>query len=476
VTTMNVREARRGVAAAPATAGGRHLKVELDPFRVCIFALMLLNVGRIHQHFPFLAALRPALVLVVLTAVYAMFQPRFIRAENVFAAWMPKAFLALGILACAGAPFGLSLGGSGRFILEDYSKVLVFAFLLVIAIRRTADLFTLVWAYVLSAGILVWMSMFVFGLQRGGGAAARLSNLYTFDANDVGLVLIVGLALTILTFQTSSRRGKVVSGVVLAGIGATIARTGSRGAFLGLLACGLVLLFALHSVSLVKRLGFVAVTIVALLIAAPEGYWEQMRTLTNPTADYNWDSKEGRKQVAARGIDYMLTHPIFGLGINNFWRAECIESEKARSHLIGTGIRCTPPHNSYVQAGAELGIPGLILWSSLVFGGIGWMVRLRRRVPKAWARGDPEERFLYLAPLYLMLAMIGFAVTSFFLTFAWEDIVYIIGALMTGLYISIRDKLRRKGAQPASPARPTRRRRGAPVEPRFIAAPAAPAQ
>ncbi len=99
------------------------------------------------------------------------------------------------------------------------------------------------------------------------------------------------------------------SAVILVGIGATIARTGSRGAFVGLLAVGLALLFLLKSVSVVKRVAFIVVTALGLMLWAPEGYWEQMETIKTPTQDYNWSARDGRKQVAKRGMGYMLKHP-----------------------------------------------------------------------------------------------------------------------------------------------------------------------
>ncbi|HEU4649497.1 MAG TPA: O-antigen ligase family protein [Gemmatimonadales bacterium] len=449
-----------------AAAAMQRLRVSLDPFRLSLFLLMIINVSRIHQHFKAIAVLRPAVILVALTAMWAVMEPRLIRYDNLRQGWMPKVVAAIAVLACVGAPFGISLGGTGKFMIDEYSKTLIFAVLVLIAIRNTTDLFTLVWAYVISSGILVWMSLFLFGLSKGGGAAARLSHLYSFDANDVGLVLLVGLAFAILTLQTSSKRGLITSGIIIAGIGAALARTGSRGAFLGLIVVGTILLFALHQVAVVKRVGFVLVTVVALVVAAPEGYWEQMHTLTKPTEDYNWQTKDGRVEVWKRGLGYMLSYPIFGLGLDNFARAECQISPKLDTHIAGTGLRCTPPHSSFVQAGAELGLPGLILWSSLVFGGIYSMYRLRKRLPRAWAHGDAEQRFLYLATLYFMLAMIGFAVTCAFLTFAWLDIVYIIGAFMTGLHVCVWQKLR-SGATgaPAQPGPRVPGRRGPAVIP-----------
>lgn len=435
------------IASAPPTAQARRLpavrgiKLQLDPLRLALTLLTIIAVSRVHQQWAPLSRLRPALLLVGFTALYAFLNPRKLELRGL-KTWPARLVVAIAVWACLSVPFGISLGGSATFILEEFAKTLVYCFLLVVAIRGARDLYTLVWAYVIGSGILVFLALFVFGLSKSSGSyVTRLGGLHSYDSNDAGLVLLIGLALTLLVFQASRGLPKLASGVVLVGIGAALARTGSRGAFVGLVVVGLALLVMLRTVSVAKRVGFVVVTVVALAIAAPPGYWEQMHTLVNPTRDYNWDAVDGRRAVATRGLDYMMGRPVFGLGINNFWRAECFTSEKVRNHVPGTGIRCTPPHNSFVEAGAETGIPGLVLWSSLVFGGIIAMVRLRRRMPAAWINGDPEQRFLYLVPLYLALAMIGFAVASFFVSFAWLDMVYMLAAFMAGLYLSIQQKL-----------------------------------
>src|SRR5262249_33170499 len=275
--------------------------------------------------------------------------------------------------------------------------------ILMVAIRNPRDLLTIIWGYVIGCAVLSYFSLFVFGMRKSADSeVARLQGgMATFDANDVGLVLLIGLALSLLTFQVSQKHGKLLSGFTILGIGGALARSGSRGAFVGLVAVGLGLLFMLRSVPITKRLGFMFATVFAIAIAAPPGYWEQMKTIASPTKDYNWDAPDGRRAIAERGLGYMLGYPIFGLGIQNFWRAECFMSDKAVNRIVGHGIRCTPPHNSYLQAGAETGIPGFFLWTSLVFSGIVGPNRLRRRLPKTWERGDPEQRFLYFASMYL---------------------------------------------------------------------------
>jgi O-antigen ligase len=429
---------RRSVKAAG-------LKLVRDPLRISLVLLTIINVSRVHQHFPLLAKLHPALALAGLIGMYVILNPRYVAPQGLFKSWPAKLVLALAFWALIGMPFGVSLGGSAAYVLDEFSKSLIFAALLTVAIRNARDLYTLVWAYVVSSGILVWLSWFVFGIHKHAGTGiARLSSGYTFDANDIGLVLLIGAGLTLLVMQASGRRGRILCLLLLIAIGATIARTGSRGAFLGLLVTGATMLLLLSSISVVKRTSILVATLIALAFAAPAGYWEQMGTISDPTQDYNWTAVNGRKQVIQRGIGYMISYPVFGVGINNFWRMECILGEKAKDHVWNTGLRCTPPHNSYLQAGAELGLPGLLMWSSLVFGGIISMFRLHRRMPKAWARGDAEQRFLYLAPQYLMLSMVSFAVTSFFLTFAWLDMVYMLAAYMAGLYVAIGDRVRRE--------------------------------
>ena len=469
--TTTVATNPRVIQGGPPEAPG-YLKLARDPLRISLFLLTIITISRIHQHWKFIGKLRPALVLAFLTAVYAYLNPRLIEKRGPFYTWPAKVTLALGILACVSAPFGLSLGGSAKFILEEYSKTLVFAFLLFAAIRTASDLYTLAWAYVVSSAILCYMALFFFGISRATNSAVeRLSGLYTWDANDIGVVLIVGLALTLLIFQTTSGKGKVVAAVTVAGIGATIARSGSRGTFVGLMVFGLVLLFMLKQVPVVTRAAFLLVLVLGLVIEAPPGYWDQMKTIAAPKQDYNWSAKDGRKEVAQRGLGYMMGSPIVGLGIHNFWRAECIDGEKVKTRVEGHGIRCTPPHNSYIEAGAEMGIPGLVIWCSLVFGGIVSCARLRRRLPRSWLKGDPEQQFLYQSTMYLQLAFIGFSVCAFFLTFAWLDIIYMLGAYLGGLYIAIGEKLGRSGQVAPQVAVPRRRLRGAPVDYRFATPP-----
>jgi len=435
-SSMRSSRVLRAASASYPIAQGR-LRIVRDPLRILLFVLTILTISRVHQAYPLLEKLRPALLLVVASVGYAYLNPRYLAAHNVLRLWPMRLVATLGVLACCSVAFGISLGGSALFILDTYVKVLAYGFLIAVSIRHVRDLYTFVWAYVLSCGILSFFSLFVFGISRGSGSyVTRLNNLYTYDSNDLGVVMMVGLPLTLLllTVERGTKRWSLVT--ILIGIAATMARSGSRGGFLGFVAVGLAGLLLVKNVSAAKRLVVLAAASIALAVGAPDGYWKQMGTILAPKEDYNYSDIDGRKAVMQRGIGYMAQYPVFGLGIGNFARAECTISPKIASLRRNGPMRCTPPHNSYVEAGAELGAPGLLIWVSLVIGGIFAPPRLRRRLPQSWRRGTQAERFIYSATSFFSVSMIGFAVTSFFVTFAWMDPVYFMAALITGLYVA----------------------------------------
>lgn len=438
---VNARQISRGGPEAGWLSG-----LFRDPLRLILALLIFLAVGRAHQHFAFIGALSPALLLFLGGVGYAVLDPSSVRLENLWSSWPPKVVAALTVLACLSVPFGISMGSAGLFLLEGFAKVVLLFALLLVAVRNSRDLRVFVWAYVLACGFLVYISLFTFDLQSAG-TLQRLSNLYYYDANDLGVVLTAGIPLCIVLFQNSGKVGRVASGTILLGIGASLARSGSRGGFLGLIAVGVALLFLLRNVSVAKRGAAVVAMAAGLFVMAPQGYWQQMESLTEPTEDYNWTSPYGRKAVAERGLGYMMDHPVFGVGVGNFPRAEGLLAEVSRQRArMGIGYRWTAAHNSFLQAGAEMGMPGLVLFCSLVFGSMLGLGRLRRRLPDRWRRLSSEHRFLYDIATYLPVSMIAFSVAGFFVSFAYHDMLYVLVVFVAGTYVCVRGLNRRARA------------------------------
>ncbi len=417
------------------------LRIHLDPMRLSVCLLIVMMVSRIHQYIPVLAKARPLVVLTFVVSAYAFGNPRLLTRDSLFATWPARVLAWLLVMACLSVPFALSLGNSGKFVLEVYVKNMALAFIIIASARSTRDLYAFCWAYVVGALILTYYALFFFDLARYGSTFSyqRLAGLATWDANDVVLVLMIALACTLYVLQVARGAGKVVAVVALVGIGATVARSGSRGGLIGLVAVGVALLFLGGGISMGRRAAMIGVVALGLALWSPQGYWEQMKTILSPTDDYNYSSKDGRKELARRGMQYMLSRPLTGLGIGNFEKAECEISEKAKNTPAGHGIRCTPPHNSFVQAGAEMGIPGLLLWSSIPILGIVSLLRLRKRLPARWANGTREERFLKLGGPYLAIACVGFTATAFFLNFAWLEPYYVLAAFIAA-YMALAER------------------------------------
>jgi O-antigen ligase len=436
-------------AAAPSVPDGTELAFSLDPLRIVLFVSMVLNISRFHQAFAPLKAIRPGLLLFITACGYAFLNPRFLTRANVFATWPMRRIALLGILAVFSALFGISLGGTAAFILSNFSKTMIFAYLVALSIRHVNDLYTLIWAYAVSSGVLAYFSLIVFTLSKASiSKTERLGELYSYDANDVCVVMLVGLALVLLLLQVAKGTKRMLLLMMLLFIGGTIARSGSRGGFVGLAVFAFASLFLINSISVVRKVGAIAMVVIGLAAFAPKGYWEQMETILTPSQDYNTTSPDGREALIRRGLGYVAQYPMFGIGMSNFSRAECSISGMRVGPGQG-GIKCMAPHNSFLQAAAELGIPGLMVWASIVLGGIVAMLRLRSKLPRSWRRGNDIERLLYSATHFFALALVGFAAAGFFVSFAWLDILYILAALMTGLYISI-DVYRQESAARAS--------------------------
>lgn len=444
-----------GGSGAP--AGPRHLGFSTDPLRLSLFLVVLISISRIHHHFAMIGRLRPAFLLFGFSVLYVALVPRSIDLRNLKVGPAPRAMAGLTLLACLSAVFGISLGNAASYFLAEFSRTLIFAFLMIVAIRSVQDLSTFIWGFVISAGVWVWLAFFFFEPEVDIGSGRdnlRLDGLYMYDSNDLGLIMMITLPLTLLVLQAArSRLAKAFCLATLLGIVMTTAMTGSRGAMVGLFAVGAALFLTLTHIALVKRVALIGVIGFALAIAAPPGYWDSMRSLAAPTDDYNWSSPDGRKAVALRGLGYMAAYPVFGIGIDNFGMAEGTISSKARAHVAGTGLRWTAAHNSYVQVGAELGPVGLGLFLWIIFAGVFGVRRMWQRIPAQWEHSDAERRFLFFACRYLPIAFVGFAVPALFVSFAYLTPIYFLAAFMTGFFMLVHAKLREEGeAGPADGA------------------------
>ena len=405
---------------------------ELTGLHLALGALILISIGRAHDHIGFLAVFRPGLTLTALCAVIALVKPRALRLDNLFSAWPAKAIMALAGAAVLSSFFGLSLGASGSFILENMLPVMVFFFLATTAMREPNDLRWMVVAFSVAVIVVVWASIFLSeamhfdGYTRQGGAGM-------YDGNDIGVIYMVGLPLAMVLMRSKTRLLQILGAFTILGILASLVLTASRGGFLGLLVGGLAIIILSPGWSVIQKILIVAIPVFGLLVLAPDGYWDQMGTILNPQDDYNLTSDTGRVAIWTRGLGYVAQYPVFGLGPDNFVRAGWFISDTGRAGLVGASIRDQAPHNTFVQVWAELGSVGLGIWLAVLTYGTIAPLRLRKRMPRWWlSSGTSDQRFLYLLVSYLPASFIGFAATTFFVSHAYTPIFYALVAILAG--------------------------------------------
>ena len=152
-----------------------------------------------------------------------------------------------------------------------------------------------------------------------------------------------------------------VAGVLmLAGIG----MAASRGAFLGLAASlGLLALAVPRVRGWVAGVAALAVAALLVLGLWRPGLVEHVLVLGDPGRLLMW-------KTAAR-----MWHqaPAVGVGLGQFTqRYPCVQLEVASPGDAGYGVNAIHAHNDYLEAAAELGLPGALLFAGAVFGLFAW--------------------------------------------------------------------------------------------------------
>lgn len=398
---------------------------------------VLVYVWRIHDVFTQLRPLRLAIVSMVVSIAAFAASPHVGRLPKVFSHPIVRYAFAILALMLASVPFSLYPGLAGRYIVDDHIKTLLLVVMLVASIRTFRDVERLVLVQLIGAGIYCYVILSRFSV----GASGRLGNLIYYDSNDLGLLLACSLPFAVYMIGSSRKLGLRLLTIGLTAVFlVAIVKTGSRGGFLAVLAVGLFLLFRYNAVRFRTRaLILAAATFGFSLIAGPQ-YWDSMRTMLNPKADYNWSGNNdaGRMEVWKRGMGYMADRPILGVGVRNFTVAEGTISPIASRQDYGVGVKWSAAHNSFVEIGAELGVPGLILFVLLLWSGLAALRRIARSAAAAgWDRVES------LAQAFEG-SLVAYLVAGFFLSQAYSAYLYITLGVITGFSLVIRAALKQQ--------------------------------
>ncbi|MEX2575828.1 MAG: O-antigen ligase family protein [Halofilum sp. (in: g-proteobacteria)] len=399
-----------------------------EPLHPAVFGtvlLLLVSVGRLPELVPPLGALQLGNVAVVL-GVFGLLMGQRKDDVPVLQTSMGK-LLALFVLLAA-LSVGFSVWNSGS--LQAFLTSVVTNAVMFYLVARTANSPRMLQIYagtlVVSGAMLAFEAVAVY-------TSGRVQIDTAYDANDLAMVLVTILPLAvggILARRGPPRWALACIAIVML---LTVLLTGSRGGILGLMAVVGYLLFARFPRPTGRRssrgLSFGKVAVIAgggiLLVAAmPQFTLERMATLTNLESDYNMASDSGRIAIWTRGLEGMVARP-WGHGIGTFGMVE-----------MQQGGRFKAAHNIWIEVGVELGVAGV----ALLFGMFWRLARTATRVAtQAFVELDSNDRappnIRQIATLAVALkgSLLGFFVTSMFLSAIHMGIIFALLALAAGL-------------------------------------------
>jgi putative inorganic carbon (HCO3(-)) transporter len=211
------------------------------------------------------------------------------------------------------------------------------------------------------------------GLQ---GAASGVS------ANELAGALVWGIPLMTMLVVALWQRRRAVSEMLgarktmlalIALVGATwftfaiLVLTQSRGGYLGLfIAFAAVLFFVMPwRWRIVLTIGSVAILVAAIVFLRSNTLAPTIEDSGALSVESAIDTLEGRLEIWSRAIYGIEDFAFTGMGMNTFRRVVHVLYPL---FLIGPDSDIAHAHNEFLQAGLDLGVPGLVAFTALYFG------------------------------------------------------------------------------------------------------------
>lgn len=317
-----------------------------------------------------------------------------------------KAILALTLIAVLTMPLAKDPGLAWLRFTDPYIKAVLIFIILVNVVRTRERLMGLIW---LSFGIGVYLGYQAITMYFEGKfsieeyrVAVEVGGMFG-NPNEMALHFVMMTPLLIVLGISS--KSLLMRIAYFAMVGLFIAAnmvTFSRGGFLGLLASGAVLAWKLGRK---HRLNVTIASIVVgglFIIAAPGNYGLRILSIFVPGLD-PVGSSDQRWELLKRSLLVTVRNP-WGIGIGNF-------------PIVG--FHNLQSHNAFTQVSSELGILGLIAY-------VIFMVSPYRKlgaIERTLFDSDDHNWYYYLA-IGLQASIIGYMVSSFFASVAYNWFIY----------------------------------------------------
>ena len=303
-------------------------------------------------------------------------------------------------------------GETALSFLEQKGKVVLPCLVAMTICNSFTQLKALAWTIVGSHGFLAYefnLSYFQgFNRLQEVGLGFGLDN----NCTAIALVTVVGVAF-FLGLSEQKRWRKLLAWFISALIAHAIFFSMSRGAMIALCVVGASCFFLMPKQPQHYLLLLVAVAI-ALRMAGPSVRAEFFSSFE--AKEEKGGAPDSRVYLWAACIDLMKKEPIFGVGAGQF-----------RNRAPEYGLPNMLAHSLWLQLGAEIGVPGLIILASFYLLVIWRLWRAKRGFAQI-ANGDSFVQFL---PHMVITALAGFTISAQFVSLDGLEVPYytaILGA------------------------------------------------
>jgi len=209
------------------------------------------------------------------------------------------------------------------------------------------------------------------------------------NANEYAWSLLVGLTFIGYMYIRGTRIQKIVAALMGLIVLLAIAKTGSRGGFLGVIILILIVFIRSSMTTRIRLILGITGMLAVLMVVLPGRILARFTTWSGDLNPYELHtlryatvaSTEARWALLKDSLRVTAAHPFLGVGPGNFAVAQD-KMAQARGELGTWQVT----HNSYTEVSAEMGLPGLAIYLTFlyqVFKQLNSILKTKTRSP-AW--------------------------------------------------------------------------------------------
>lgn len=422
-----------------------------------LYLYMFIVYLRPQDLFGFLAILRPNIFILVLTVFSLIVNRRFQGKTSLTLLRNDKMFLAFLVAAVLSNVTSFWFSSSVETTIE-LLKVAVFYFTAVMLLDNELRIIRYITYYLLSIGFVCLVQIYTYltvGLNQstgrggygiiiggttvlGGGGPLKTitegvngvggySTHFLANASELGLGLCVAYPLCYYLFKGSRHPlFRFLALALLVLLIVSIVVSGSRGAFVGLVATLIYLLY--KEKRLLSGLVVLAILSVPAYYLVSDRYVERIESIR----DYQEDvSVNIRFQLWRAAVDMIADYPVFGVGTGNFPNAYGGAYRAAGSQSLYWS-----PHNVFIQIITEMGLVGFTIYI-LFIATIFWINKKTR----ALLAGFAERRKLIFLTRAVDVGLVGYIVAGQFITATYYPHLFQLSVWASAIYMVARSSI-----------------------------------